>query len=63
MVLYVGDDFEGIYGVRHELSRPVWHRRVLRRPGFDDWWIWQFHYRAKVSGIDGGVDLNVMRDR
>lgn len=61
VVLYVGDDFEDRYRLRDELDRPVWHRRLLRRPGFERWWIWQFHDRADVDGIDGGADLNVMR--
>lgn len=61
VVLYVGADFEERYGLRDELARPLWHRRILRRPGFDGWWMWQFTYRAEVDGIDGGVDLNVMR--
>jgi lysozyme len=61
VVLYVGADFEGRYHLRDELERPIWHRRLLRRPGLDGWWMWQFTDRARVDGIDGGVDLNVMR--
>ena len=61
MVLYVGDDFEAAYDVRERLDRPLWHRRVLRRPDGDDWWIWQVHGHASVDGIDGDADLNVMR--
>ena len=61
VVLYVGADFEGRYHLRDELDRPIWHRRLLRRPGFDGWWMWQFTDRAQVDGIDGGVDVNVMR--
>lgn len=61
VVLYVGDDFEGRYHLRDELDRPVWHRRVLLRPDVDGWWIWQVHGYARVDGIDGRVDLDVMR--
>jgi lysozyme len=61
VVLYVGDDFEGRYGLRDELDRPLWHRRVLVRPEIEDWWIWQVHGHASVDGIQGDVDLNVMR--
>lgn len=61
VVLYVGDDFEGHYGIRDELDRPIWHRRLLRRPDAGGWWIWQFHGWASVEGIDGDADLNVMR--
>lgn len=62
VVLYVGDDFEAEYrGFRDELRRPIWHRRVLIRPEFDDWWIWQVQGHASVDGITGDADLNVMR--
>jgi lysozyme len=60
-VLYVGDDFEGRYPVRDELDRPLWHRRLMVRPDVDGWWIWQVQGRASVDGIQGDVDLNVMR--
>jgi lysozyme len=61
VILYVGDDFERAYPVRHELDRPLWHRRFLLRPDLDGWLIWQLHGYARVDGIDGGVDLDVMR--
>lgn len=62
VVLYIGDDFESHYGMREQLERPIWHRRVLIRPDVEDWWIWQIHGYASVDGIDGGVDLNIMRE-
>lgn len=61
VVLYVGTDFEDRYQLRDELARPIWHRRLFLRPEIDGWWIWQLHNRAAVRGVDGGVDLNVMR--
>lgn len=61
VVLYVGADFDGRYDLRDDLDRPIWHRRLLLRPDVDGWWMWQFHDRAEVAGIDGGVDLDVMR--
>lgn len=61
VLLYLGPAFDARYGVTDRLDRPLWHRRLLFRPDRDDWWIWQFHFRASVDGIDGGVDLNVMR--
>lgn len=60
-VLYVGDEWEPVYPVRTRLDRPLWHRRFLRRPPMDDWYIWQLHGYADVDGVTGGVDLNVMR--
>lgn len=61
VVLYIGSDFEGHYSIEEELDRPIWHRRILRRPDVDGWWIWQAHDSASIDGIDGGADLNVMR--
>lgn len=63
VVVYVGGDFEGEYQLRDELDRPIWHRRVLIRPDVEGWWIWQVHGYASIDGINGGADLNVMRDR
>jgi lysozyme len=60
-VLYLVDDIEGHYGLRDELGRDLWLRRIGRKPGLDGWWMWQFHDRASVDGIRGGADLNVMR--
>jgi lysozyme len=61
IILYVGDDFERAYPVRQEFDRPLWHHRFLLRPDVDGWLIWQLHGYARVDGIDGGVDLDVMR--
>jgi lysozyme len=61
VVLYVGDEFEPRYPVRERLGGPLWHRRFLRRPDVKSWTIWQLHGYAHVSGIKGGVDLDVMR--
>src|SRR5918996_984500 len=57
----VGEDFEGLYRIRDELDRPIWHRRVLIRPDVAGWWIWQVHGYASVDGIDRDADLDVMR--
>jgi len=61
IVLYVVDDFEHVYPVRRELDRPLWQHRFLLRPDVDGWLIWQLHGYARVDGIVGGVDLDVMR--
>jgi lysozyme len=60
-VLYVGADFESMYPVRSSLPRPLWVRRVLRRPDDDGWVVWQVGGFAHVAGIDGRVDLDVFR--
>jgi lysozyme len=61
VVLYVGDDWERRYPVREQLDRDLWHFRFLRRPDVDGWRIWQVHGFARVEGIHGSVDLDVMR--
>lgn len=61
MVLYVSNRFDQEYGVIDRFDRDVWERRILRRPTGSEWVIWQFGYRSCVAGIDGGVDLNIMR--
>jgi lysozyme len=57
VVLYLLDDFAGDI----TLDRPVWQRRILRRPDDDRWWIWQVSGFARVDGIDGPADLDVRR--
>lgn len=61
MDLYLGNDFESFYGVRDIFDRPLWLRRFLLRPDEEDWSIWQLHGYARVEGVSGGVDLEVMR--
>lgn len=60
VLLYLGNDFEDAYPVRERLDRPLWLRRFLLRPR-EPWLIWQLHGYARVDGVEGGVDLNVMR--
>ncbi len=59
-VLYVGNDWREAYPLGERESRPLWLRRFLLRPSAA-WAIWQLHGYASVHGIEGGVDLNVMR--
>jgi lysozyme len=59
VVLYVGDDFEARYQVRGSMGRPLWIRRLLRRPDVTGWVIWQASSFAKVDGVSGRVDLDV----
>lgn len=59
VVLYVGEDWRSHYGLP-EGDRVLWLRSVLRRPS-GEWGIWQVQGRARIEGISGPVDLNVMR--
>lgn len=61
VLLYVGDDFEERYRVAETLGRPLWVRRFLRRPDVRGWVVWQVTGFAHVDGIDGAVDLDLMR--
>ncbi|MBV9950810.1 MAG: lysozyme M1 (1,4-beta-N-acetylmuramidase) [Acidimicrobiia bacterium] len=63
MLLYIGDDFERRYPVREQLSRSLWHLRVLRRPNVERWLVWQVMGFAHVEGVGGHVDLDVMAAR
>jgi lysozyme len=60
VVLYVGDDFDRAYDLRYDTENPLWLRRLWRRPS-GDWQIWQVSGWAHVDGIDGSVDLDVVR--
>lgn len=60
ILVYLGNDFESRYPVRERLDRPLWLRRFLLRPS-EDWLVWQLHGYARVDGVSGGVDLDVMR--
>ncbi|MDX6595947.1 MAG: lysozyme [Solirubrobacterales bacterium] len=60
VVLYIGDDIEDRYAIRGELQPPLWLPRFLLRPS-GDWLIWQTSAFAHVDGVEGRVDLDVMR--
>lgn len=60
-VIYLGSDFAHRYPVAATARRPLWLRRFLRPPDSGRWLIWQVGGYAHVSGIDGDVDLDVMR--
>jgi lysozyme len=62
VVLYVGPEFEDVYPITEDLDRLLWHRRFVLRPDAEPWLVWQLQSVANVDGIDGGVDLNVMRE-
>jgi lysozyme len=61
VVVYAFPDFEARYRFAPELDRRQWVRRLGARPPTRDWWIWQRTDDARVAGIEGPADLNVMR--
>jgi len=60
-VLYISDDFESLYELRETLGRPLWIARFLMRPSHDGWRVWQVSAFAVIDGVDGRVDLDIMR--
>ena len=60
VLLYVQDEFDEMYDVLDSFAGPRWQRGILDRPDEDGWMVWQFLDFARVDGIAGGVDLNVM---
>lgn len=61
VVLYVSNDFDDRYAIRDSFDRPLWELRFLRRPAHERWMIWQVMSFAHVEGVEGDVDLDVMR--
>jgi lysozyme len=62
VTFYLMDDFDQQYGVRAALDRGAWVRHLNERPPSADWLIWQRSDVAVVAGIDGDVDLDVMKN-
>ena len=60
VLLYVEDEFDARYGIFDTFDGPTWERSLRRRPGDDRWVIWQATDVARVDGVSGGVDLNLM---
>jgi lysozyme len=59
-MLYVIDSFENSYPLPPHLERARWERRLVLRPD-GDWAWWQANAGARVQGVDGPVDLNVVK--
>ncbi|MGL5852078.1 MAG: GH25 family lysozyme [Phycicoccus sp.] len=62
LVLYTLEAWEQRYPVPADLRRDRWVRRLALRPD-GDWAWWQASNRARVDGVDGPVDLNVVAAR
>lgn len=61
VVVYFHPDFEAHYDLVEAFDRRLWVRRVGDRPPPGDWFLWQRNDQATVAGIEGPVDLNLMR--
>ena len=59
VLAYVLPEVEDRYPALADLTNPAWQRHLFRRPGDDDWLVWQLSGFARVDGVRGPVDLNV----
>lgn len=62
LLFYVRPDWDDVYPVRDGLDRRLWDYRFFRRPTDERWHVWQVNTFARVDGIDGPVDLDIMRN-
>lgn len=60
VVLYASFDVQAVYGLAAALNVPEWERSLGRRPA-GDWLLWQASAAARVDGVQGDVDINVLR--
>jgi lysozyme len=62
-VVYLYPELEERFGFASELARyRQWVRSLGARPD-RPWWIWQRTDQGSVAGVDGPVDVNVLRRR
>ena len=59
-VVYLIGEAADLYGSAFA-DRPAWVRSLAMHPGHEDWIYWQYHNKGRVDGIEGDVDLNVLR--
>lgn len=62
LLFYVRPDWDDAYPVRDGLDRRLWDYRFFRRPTDERWHVWQVNIFAHIDGIDGDVDLDIMRN-
>ncbi|MES2623235.1 MAG: GH25 family lysozyme [Patescibacteria group bacterium] len=62
-VLYTTYEFYDDYLYPEFQMQPIWIRDVFSKPNANikNWVMWQYNPYGKVEGIEGPVDLNVMR--
>ncbi|MDO5662412.1 MAG: GH25 family lysozyme [Brachybacterium sp.] len=60
VVLYSSSEWREHYGLPDDRNRPLWLYDDQGRPD-GDWSVWQVRFDAEIAGIDGDVDLDVIR--
>lgn len=61
VVVYASTEWRSHYGLSVTEKRPDWLFSEGRPPRAADWALWQVRFDAKVAGVDGKVDLDVVR--
>lgn len=61
LVIYSSSDWRQHYGLPVTGPRPDWLYSEHARPPQADWAVWQVRFDGKVTGISGGVDVDVLR--
>lgn len=61
VIFYLASNFQIHYQVRQAFDREIWISKGLERPSKDTWRVWQFTDRGRVYGIEGDVDLDLMK--
>lgn len=59
VIYYMTDGFRLAYGSSLP-KRHLWYRAIAFEPFHVGWRIWQYADDARVAGIDGPVDVNVL---
>ncbi|PWH07302.1 lysozyme [Brachybacterium endophyticum] len=61
VLLYSSVDWRNHYGLGATEDRPDWLFQDGKRPAQGDWALWQVRFDGSVAGIDGDVDIDVLR--
>ncbi|HJG90752.1 MAG TPA: lysozyme [Brachybacterium massiliense] len=61
VVVYSSSEWREHYGLPVADGRPDWLFSQRERPAQEDWSVWQLRFDGTVSGISGGVDIDVAR--
>ncbi|PMC76100.1 MULTISPECIES: GH25 family lysozyme [unclassified Brachybacterium] len=61
MVIYSSSQWRDHYGLPAADGRPAWLFSETTRPATSDWAVWQLRFDGTVAGIEGGVDIDVLR--
>ena len=61
LLIYSSSEWRDHYGLPVTDSRPDWLFSDGSRPVQGDWAVWQVRFDGTVSGISGGVDIDVAR--